>query len=239
MTFRRVIIAAIAASAVTAATPANAGYLNFADLSGALDNQASNTIGGFTYLAFSGPTLGKFGFKTLNGVTGMGVRNGPAQEEIDFLGNESVQIFSASGNATGLSSLTFGHIYNGPEWGDAYEVAQVVALLADGSQIIGRLSTGGTDSDAPDAPGIWEIGGVTKLVDCLGQDASGPGLCTVEDPFNGMSILGLTFTAIDNQWSNNSDYTLVSMAVPEPATVGLVGLGLLSFAGAIRRRRRS
>ena len=241
MKLQRLLLSAIAVSALAMALPAQAGYVEFSNLYSELNNQHTATVGSTTYTAQTildagGRADSLFGFKEVGGVTGLGVQGGASGNEIDFNGLDGRErVIIDFGGTTGLTGLTFGAIFNGPEYSDGNEIARIVASLADGTTITGVLRTQG---DASNASARWIVNGVfDKLVDCSGMDDTGPGLCSIVDPFESSSITRLRFLAGNDNTPNNSDYTLVSMEVPEPAAIGLLGLGLLGLGAVIRRRR--
>ncbi|WP_405230256.1 PEP-CTERM sorting domain-containing protein [Lentisalinibacter sediminis] len=130
-------------------------------------------------------------------------------------------------------------LFNGPEYGDVGEIAHVVATTSDGSQIFAHVFTAEDDEIAEWWVNGVNVGGVENL-DPANSDSAA--VWSIRNPFGGTGVTGFGFTATasdncfnDSRCNKQSDFSLVSVSVPEPGTLALLGLGLLGI-GLVRRR---
>ncbi len=188
------------------------------------------------------PNVRKFEKKTQSGYTGVGVSGGRTGGEID--GTEKVT--GSFAHAVSLTGFSLSVLFDGPEYGDWNEIAQVTAHLSGGGSLVGTLRATGVST------ATWLVGGVSfpgSFVSSLGSGAinGGSGAWDVRNPFGNASISSLDFEALNSTvcgsgaCNNQSDFALVRMdvaaPVPEPQTYALLSAGLMAVAFMARRRR--
>jgi hypothetical protein len=186
---------------------------------------------------------GSIDTKPLLGYIGAGV-SGRTAGEIDP--GESITGTFATPGRFGFIELMV--LFDGPEFNDTEEIAQVTASLYGGGSLVATLKTI-YDGDANGLTAVWSnlFGTVTNISPAT---IDGAGVWRVDNPFGTNLITGLTFESISNVpplggchnsggCTNDSDYAIESLGyepVPEPGTLILIGSGL---AGLALRRRRS
>jgi hypothetical protein len=142
--FNRLAPVALAA-AIAFVGAAQAGSLLDSSMYGAIGGTQNVTLNGVTFT--SAP--GNFIVKNLNGFSGLGVTGGATGDEIDI--GETVRM-SFAAQVVSDFSVTF--LYNGPEFGDWREIAQVTAY--NGAAVSGIYTlTVGNDGAVPGA--TWTV----------------------------------------------------------------------------------
>ena len=120
---------------------AQAGSLLDSSMYGAIAGTNNATVNGVTFT--SAP--GNFIVKSFNGVSGLGITGGATGDEID-IGETAKMSFGAQV----VSDFSVSFLYNGPEFGDWREIAQVTAY--NGAAVAGTFTlTVGNDGAVPGA----------------------------------------------------------------------------------------
>lgn len=181
---------------------------------------------------------GNFVQKGQGGISGLGVTGGRTSDELDT--DETITLNWATGLT--ITRFTVGLLFNGPEYADWAEIAQVTAWNGQQQVGLGLLQVHATNDMLATFTGTG-FASVSNLA--LASDGAG-GAWQVDNPFGDAQVTRLEFTARSSALcgtlsacTNQSDYVLssVTATVPEPGSYGLAlaGLGAMAFV-AMRRR---
>ncbi len=175
-----------------------------------------------------------FSKKSQDGITGVGI-SGKTAGEID-VGETLTGTFSKE---VIVSSINLALLFDGPEYSDVKEVANLLVNYADGGVGVYTLTATGVHSAA------WTGEGTVTSIGS-GAVNNGTGAWQLNNPFGFRSVDSIVFTAergypksTCTSCSNQSDYTFVSMSVipvPEANTSAMMFVGLLMVSGLAVRR---
>lgn len=269
MKTRTLIQAVLFATLAGSALSANAAVDHFHTIyatdflaGGAGHVNAANTVATERFLgdintkftAKNGASVGNFGFKTVDGYTGVGVQGGASGNEIDIGQSINASFTNALTNKDAgifITGFRLGALFDGPEFGDVNEKARITATYFDNSVHSFTFTAVG------EKKGVWSalspadsfMALSTSYKNVSEAELGEGGVWDITNPFGNNRIKGLSFTALTGACgvissrcgcNNQSDYTLISIsAVPEPETYAmmLVGLGLMGFAA--RRNKQA
>lgn len=233
MSLEKFALPAIALAAAAGAAHADVSLLDSSMYAAIVAGGNNATVGGVTFTSAAAPSRSaNFTVKTLYGMSGLGVTGGRTGDEIDM--DETVTMSWAGAKA--IKSFSVAVLFNGPEYSDWSEIAQVKAY--NGATLVG---TGQLQVDATlDNVASFSGTGFGSVSNLALADSGHGGSWMVANPFGNAQVTRLEFTALTSGLcgyhgcSNQSDYTLSSVtAVPEPSSIalmfaGLAGIGLVS-----------
>jgi hypothetical protein len=203
---------------------------------------ASNITSGKSSASFTGATLKTSGGKFTNATSGgigptpyIGINGGSVRNELD--GSQRLT-FSFTGTGAVINEITLGMLFLAGQAGDvANEAAQ---LKTSG----GPCTGGAVAACILSATGVFK-GSAVNVTNLSPATGGNGGIFKIVNPFGTdmISQLQLSPWLISGRGAANSDFGLIGItytttAIPEPASLALVGLGVIGLAVAGRRRTR-
>ncbi|MES1986923.1 MAG: PEP-CTERM sorting domain-containing protein, partial [Pseudomonadota bacterium] len=193
-----------------------------------------------TFSAKVGAADGKFSYKAAQGgYQGVGVSPKSGSErtpgEIDI--GESVN--ASFSHSIFISNFTLGLLFDGPEYADVNEKAQITATYFDNSVHSFVFTATGKNT------GSWT--GAGSFVNLSKAEDGKGGVWSLTNPFGDVRVKALSFTALPGvcgtaggSCTNQSDFTLISVsAVPEPEAYAMMLLGLMGVGFIARRNKQA
>ena len=200
---------------------------------------AACVIGDATLTA--GPAGATFSEQNFGGAQGLGINfiTTGAARDLELQGDPTgaatpEQVAISFATAQVINEIQLAHFYNPVHFG-ASEPAEIAQIFHDA--VLATLQVF-DDSGGFLAVG-FDPGATFTQVDITA------GLWSILNPFGNTAVSSLVFQAANTPTdTDNSDYTIAlvetsDVAVPEPTTLGLLGIGLIGLGLVGRRRRRS
>ncbi len=233
VTFSAAVLALFALIIMSPAAQATVITINGSDFTNGANSQ---TIGGLNWTS----SPGNFQKKTVAGYTGVGISGGIAGE-ID-IGEFLTASIPTGGLPFWVPSFTLGVLFDGPEFGDVEEAAQIsIWRLGDLNPITYTLTN--KYQAIPPGPDLAVWTGTGTVTNLSPSTSNGGAVWKIDNPFPFNDIVKVEFTALTGacgfgKCNSQSDFNLVQFnyePVPEPGTYAMLGLGLIGL-GLLRRR---
>jgi len=212
------LLCAAVAGAFTCST-ANADVLSYLDLTEGVSSMSVD-VGGVQVDVTTSPRVMKL--KTVNGITGMGIKDGEVSGEID--GYEYMKF--EFDQAVTIDCLEIAFLYDNYQFGDhPAEIARVITDISDDTLTV----TGPTTA-------VWTNSGVVVNLSIATEAGGGYWQISGDDIFGGEITSLKLKSGNPGTKAKYADFSFVKMSVvPAPGTAFLFGAGALA---ATRRRRR-
>ncbi|OJY35507.1 MAG: hypothetical protein BGP06_06600 [Rhizobiales bacterium 65-9] len=210
------------------ACQASAATISYTDLP---NGASSAVVGDFTVAATGNGAGGVFGYKTVNGYTGVGVSGGGSVVDGEIDKNETISF--TSGNIHTLTGFTLAFLYSDGFMGDSvFEAAVATAtghvlttLVITTTSPTTATLTGAAGTVTNISPGndggggVWAVSGLAVPVYSVVFKSGAAGGAA---SFGDFALVDVSFTA----------------GVPEPATWGMMLVGFAGLSLVTARRRR-